>query len=310
MPAAPATRAFLVHSARRQTVEVRLEGAALVVVNDDGEAARRSFPSEAAAAAEHEKVIAAALAAGFVRAGETLEAIEDEDEDAKAGGDDEDVMVSPEDGEKAPARNETLEAAIVAAPDDPSNYEVYGDWLQARGDPRGKLVAMQCQAARGNHRAALAEQDFRAANAWFLLGASHERISAECELEWRFGFVCAAKTSSFSRELIASLLGLPATRFLRALDLAIPYAGYGVREKPILETLAANAQAAATLTSLKLRLAQAVPLDGVSRLYPRLETLLLRASDLPGALSLPALRELDLGPELHPDGERYDETVE
>src|SRR4051812_11766208 len=98
-----APRTLLVHTARRQSVEVRLEGRFLVVVNDDGEAARRSFDSEGEASAELEKVIAAALAAGFVRADETEAALEEDEEDPLAAGDDEDLLVSPEDGEKPPA---------------------------------------------------------------------------------------------------------------------------------------------------------------------------------------------------------------
>lgn len=39
--------------------------------------------------------------------------------------------------------NADLEAAIVAAPDDATNYLVYADWLIARGDPRGEMITLQ-----------------------------------------------------------------------------------------------------------------------------------------------------------------------
>ncbi len=37
----------------------------------------------------------------------------------------------------------TLVRKIAEAPDDPSNYLVYADWLSERGDPRGELIAVQ-----------------------------------------------------------------------------------------------------------------------------------------------------------------------
>ncbi len=39
--------------------------------------------------------------------------------------------------------NPVLEGAILENVDDPAGYLVYGDWLQARGDPRGELIAVQ-----------------------------------------------------------------------------------------------------------------------------------------------------------------------
>src|SRR5689334_3233354 len=36
-----------------------------------------------------------------------------------------------------------LEAAIARDPYAPDGYRVYGDWLQAHGDPRGELIALQ-----------------------------------------------------------------------------------------------------------------------------------------------------------------------
>jgi uncharacterized protein (TIGR02996 family) len=41
-----------------------------------------------------------------------------------------------------------LVAAVVAAPGDDAPRLVYADWLSERGDPRGELVALQCELAR------------------------------------------------------------------------------------------------------------------------------------------------------------------
>jgi len=40
-------------------------------------------------------------------------------------------------------REPTLEAAIIASPEDRAPYEVYGDWLAERGDPRGEFIHVQ-----------------------------------------------------------------------------------------------------------------------------------------------------------------------
>ena len=46
------------------------------------------------------------------------------------------------------ARNPALERAIVDDPETDAQYEVYGDWLQQQGDPRGKAIALEV-ATRG-----------------------------------------------------------------------------------------------------------------------------------------------------------------
>jgi uncharacterized protein (TIGR02996 family) len=42
-------------------------------------------------------------------------------------------------------RESDLLAAVLAAPGDDRPRQVYADWLMERGDPRGELVALQCQ---------------------------------------------------------------------------------------------------------------------------------------------------------------------
>jgi uncharacterized protein (TIGR02996 family) len=39
-------------------------------------------------------------------------------------------------------RSEELEAIIARDPDDPAAYQVYADWLDARGDPRGEFITV------------------------------------------------------------------------------------------------------------------------------------------------------------------------
>ena len=40
------------------------------------------------------------------------------------------------------ARNPELERTILADPDNEEAYQVYADWLQSEGDPRGELAAV------------------------------------------------------------------------------------------------------------------------------------------------------------------------
>jgi uncharacterized protein (TIGR02996 family) len=53
--------------------------------------------------------------------------------------------------------NPEIEAQIKANPDDPAPYQIYADWLQERGDPRGELINLQVarQAATGQELAEL-----------------------------------------------------------------------------------------------------------------------------------------------------------
>lgn len=55
----------------------------------------------------------------------------------------------------APSTPDEAHAAVLAAPDDPGAYLVLGDRLQALGDPRGELVAIQAALASGEDRASL-----------------------------------------------------------------------------------------------------------------------------------------------------------
>ncbi len=45
------------------------------------------------------------------------------------------------------AQHPELEAAILPNPNDAARSSVYGDWLQAQGDPRGDLVCVQATLA-------------------------------------------------------------------------------------------------------------------------------------------------------------------
>ena len=139
---------------------------------------------------------------------------------------------------RAPDANPQLAQLVdEAADDDPSAAQVYADWLQGEGDPRGELGAIQLQLAVEPKRKDLqkAERALLAKHAERLLGkvAPYPDL---VQLAWRAGFVHAARlANTFERsdlhggekeevdleELLGSLLDLPSARFLRELTVGI-----------------------------------------------------------------------------------------
>jgi uncharacterized protein (TIGR02996 family) len=116
-----------------------------------------------------------------------------------------------------PHRDAALEAAIIANPDDDAAYLVYADWLLARGDPRGDLIALQH--ADKPESAALLEQHL---GDW--LGISD---LGRVRLTWRWGFIHTAVAfppiqygELLLRQLVASILSSPLAIAIRALALS------------------------------------------------------------------------------------------
>lgn len=127
-------------------------------------------------------------------------------------------------------RSLDLEQAIARAPDDLHAYGVYADWLQARGDARGELIAVQLARHEDPRSEVLAtvEADLIGRLSRDVLGV----IGAPLEpdgLTWRHGFVAEAKlTTPWPRaelraplgELTRRLLSHPCGALLRKLTLA------------------------------------------------------------------------------------------
>jgi uncharacterized protein (TIGR02996 family) len=83
--------------------------------------------------------------------------------------------------------NPELEAVIRERVDDPGAYEVYGDWLSERGDPRGELIALQIA---GKDASALLDE-----YAWEWLGAL-AWLDEDVRVDWRYGFPVAITIGS------------------------------------------------------------------------------------------------------------------
>jgi photosystem II stability/assembly factor-like uncharacterized protein len=202
--------------------------------------------------------------------------------------------------------------AILAALDDVDEYKVLGDVLQAAGDPRGELIALQ---AAGQDKAAAKHlKKHRAA----LLGGLAELDKSALKLEWRYGFIHAARVAYESEDLdidydeetdaevtkwIATLLDEPAARFLQELTVGIVQQidnsydnvmrEIGRRARPALRKLYLGDFDSEQTEISWSHLGDATKLCGAC---DRLEHLTLRSGSMnlgkPGQLVFPHLREL------------------
>jgi len=127
-------------------------------------------------------------------------------------------------------RHQALEAVILADPEDPAGYLVYGDHLQSVADPRGELIAVQ--AAR---TADAASTELRAAElalleahraAWFGADAPLPHV----HVDWFHGFWRSLDVGSLGHipgppldGQVAQLVASPSARFVRELHCRGPF---------------------------------------------------------------------------------------
>jgi uncharacterized protein (TIGR02996 family) len=221
--------------------EIALEGKAFTTtwgrIGTAGQSKTKTCGSEAAAKKEYEKLIAEKVGKGYVEAGGKADVGGDEDDappsgNARAGG----------------ARNAELEKAILADPDDDEAYQVYADWLQGKGDPRGELAAVQVALARGkNANLQARERALIEDNRQQLLGDLPDvkpgRYGPRLELTWHAGWLrrvhLAASEEHALPDLYRSLRGCESARFLQELDIGLGVVtddmSYGATNKVIAE---------------------------------------------------------------------------
>jgi len=204
-------------------------------------------------------------------------------------------------------------AGVHAQPDDPVRYLVLGDQLQAQGDPRGELIAVQVAIAMGDERDELhsREKELLALHQEAWLGPLAQ-LEHPWEVEWYCGFLRklslrAQGYGTLAAGALEALVGTGSIALLRSLEIrggeqldAVVH-GLGRRSWPHLERLvlggadgAAKSSARASdllrtlpaLTELELAIS---PAEMGHFQHPRLSRLALRVAD--GR----SLRGLDLG---------------
>jgi uncharacterized protein (TIGR02996 family) len=200
-----------------------------------------------------------------------------------------------------------LEATLREHPEELESHLIYGDWLQARGDARGQLIALQhavTQASASERRQLLArEREFRAEHGGHLFGPLRAAADA-LVLRWSLGFIDAAfvgssgleRTLSGPFDVLSALLRLPIAA--RMTELALTSS---LVHRHGLERLLCSSEVVANLRALELgdqleRERRRTP--AFSRLWPhlrRLRKLAVRGDQPPlRALHSPTLEHLEL----------------
>ncbi len=137
-------------------------------------------------------------------------------------------------------RNEELEAALREEPDNTDAALVYGDWLQAQGDPRGELIAAQHALALAPRRKSLVDEVLRLrapydAQLRALVErhdlSGHDAKRGRLQVVWGLGFMRSARLAHdyFATDLgdadlgetLSAFLALPSARLLQELTIGL-----------------------------------------------------------------------------------------
>jgi len=212
---------------------------------------------------------------------------------------------------------ERLVAEIAADPEAQAPYIVYGDWLAARGDPRGELVTIGHALAKNPHHKAMLEahRAHLAAHAERLLGPLASCEDLVTEHDWYMGFLRACRVAyTLDRyndgpqiaieDVIRWLVDAPGpARFLQKLTVGIvqfndqnSYAGVGRvlanKPRPALRTLALGDF---TYEETELNWSAIGDIDALWPQVPNLGSLWLRSGSLDiTAIDLPRLESLEV----------------
>lgn len=196
-----------------------------------------------------------------------------------------------------------LTDAIRRDPADPAPYLVLADLLQAAGDPRGELIAIQhaLVGAPENPELQRAEEALFERHATTLLGVDRETIRRlGTVLTWRLGFLDQVRVAFEGRgpelcRLLQDVFATPSATLLHSLVLQI---GIKAQEpcKALVETLARSCPTTLHTLRFNSRDAKLGKLERVWARVPGLRELKIGnwAGFEVGTLELPQLRSLDL----------------
>ncbi len=278
--------------------EITLDGASFTTtygrIGTDGQSTTKEWKNEAEAKKQYDKLIAEKTKKGY-----ELAEGDDDDED----GDDE--------GSEG-ASNPALEQAILADPDSPDGYLVYGDWLQSQGDALGELVAVQAALAAdpSNTKLKVKSEELLSANEDEWLGEALSALKDDSELTctWRYGFLHTVAMGNEEHsenagvEAYEALAKCRVARFLRDLEINVFDTEDGNPEyDPMLDAMVEHG-----LPKTLRRLAFDVKsfqiswshLGDLSKLYPqlkKLEELRIAMGDMTlGKIDLPSLKKLEI----------------
>lgn len=292
--------------------EIELDGSSFTTtygkIGTDGQSSSKEFDSPEKARKEYDKIVNEKVKKGYV-----LVAGGDGDEHEDGDGD-------GDDAEAAGATNPELEAAIYEDPDAADPYLVYGDWLQAQGDPRGELIVVQ--------HALLAKPEFRKfqelsrkeaelleKHREHLLGETLAEFQSEnadlLKLGWQLGFIKSARIANNYEaeaeldEILRALLQHPSAKFLQELTLGF-WVPDGENEYSNAIEVLASLKKPQTLRSLfigdfeypdetEMSWSHLGDAGKLWKLYPRLQKVTLQSGNMTlGKIDLPACREFEV----------------
>jgi uncharacterized protein (TIGR02996 family) len=259
-------------------------------IGTQGQTKLKKLASDSAATAERAKLVAEKTKKGY-------------------------ALVGGGSGAAAPKKtkpNAELEKAILADPDSPDGYIVYGDWLTEQGDPLGELVAIDTALAARNGKddaltkkreALLKEHE----EAWFG-DLADLKDAGELEVTWRNGFFRSVigggeeYGDGNAVDFYTTLRKLPTARFLESLTFRIFDTDDG--EPSYAEAVKAMVKLGVPATLRKLAFDVAgyqtswTDLGDLSKLYPhleKLEELCIHVGKMKlGTIRLPSLRHFEV----------------
>ncbi len=139
-------------------------------------------------------------------------------------------------------KNEELERAIFEDRDDAQAWQVFGDWLQGQGDPRGEAIALSFAGDGGQLEKLIATHE----GVW--LGGLYESVlrsrraphsthaKPEASVEWKHGFLHHVRIAAHygrdpkGQRKVEALLELPSARFLHSLTIGLYAIGWNTYE--------------------------------------------------------------------------------
>lgn len=211
----------------------------------------------------------------------------------------------------------SLDAQLRVDPGDADVALIYADWLQLRGHPRGKLIAVQAalRTRPGDPELLEAQRALLEEHADVLLGplaalAAGGDDPEMVELEWDLGWIRRVKIVGRSDEpadLAWEVLRHPSAKFLRSFIVGRVRSGdqdnstltatiMRMEPKPPLRELEIADFDHSEIDSIDISRARIGDLTGLGRAYPELETVILKGTgDVGlGRLALPRAKKFAL----------------
>ncbi|MEO8702703.1 MAG: TIGR02996 domain-containing protein [Kofleriaceae bacterium] len=223
-------------------------------------------------------------------------------------------LVNDEPLPSPPAPRSELEQQLRANPDDEALYLVFADWLQAQGDPRGRLIVVQHQLAIApTPELAVEERAILATHESALFGplARFDRELLACK--WKLGFLNAVRFAfddgvpeATAADMVAALCTMTDAAFVEAIALGIPDHDADNLFDYAIEVVVGNAGRLPRIKRLflgdfqigdeaEMSWTELGPIGPVFAAYPRLEQLIVQGGSFTlGTIDAPALRDFEV----------------